>query len=239
MSVEKDRAEELFQKLSQEKKNHRRKIIRTVVITLIVVAAVLVFGVLALRRSVEQRFADAAAQVQQYQAQTGTIHTIVAGSGVLAEVDVEEITVPAGVKVSKTHVEAGDTVSKGDLLATVDIATVMTALSDVQEQLKDLDDQISDAKSDKVSSFISAGVAGRVKRVFAETGMDVSACMARNGALAVVCVDGYLGADLETDALAAGEKVSVTRADGTVIEGEVESAAGGKATILVTDNGPA
>lgn len=239
MSVENDRAEELFQRLSQEKKNHRRKIIRTVVITLIVVAAVLVFGVLALRRSVEQRFADAAAQVQQYQAQTGTIHTIVAGSGVLAEVDLEEITVPAGVKVSKTHVEAGDTVSKGDLLATVDIATVMTALSDVQEQLKDLDDQISDAKSDKVSSFISAGVAGRVKRVFAETGMDVSACMARNGALAVLSLDGYMAADLETDDLAAGEKVSVTRADGTVIEGKVESAAGGKATILVTDNGPA
>ena len=239
MSVENDRAEELFQKLSQEKKNHRRKIIRTVVITLIVVVAVLVFAVLALRRSVEKRFADAAAQVQQYQVQTGTIHTIVAGSGVLAEVDLEQISVPAGVKVSKTHVEAGDAVSKGDLLATVDIATVMTALSDIQDQLKDLDDQISDAKTDKVSSYISAGVTGRVKQLFAEKDMDVSACMAQHGALAVLSLDGYMAADLETDALAAGDKVSVTLEDETVITGKVESAAGGKATILVTDNGPA
>ena len=239
MSVQNDRAEELFQKLSQEKKNHRRRIIRTVVITLIVVVAVLVFAVLALRRSVEQRFADAAAQVQQYQVQIGTIHTVVAGSGVLAEVDLEQISVPAGVKVSKTHVEAGDTVSKGDLLATVDIATVMTALSDIQEQLKDLDDQISDAKTDKVSSYISAGVSGRVKQLFAETGMDVSACMAEHGALAMISLDGYMAADLETDQLFAGDSVSVTLEDATVIAGKVESVAGGKATILVTDNGPA
>ena len=239
MSVQNDRAEELFQKLSKEKKNHRRKLILTVVITVLVIMAVLVFAVIALRKSVEQRFADAAAQVQQYQVQIGTIHTVVAGSGVLAEVDLEQISVPAGVKVSKTHVEAGDTVSKGDLLATVDIATVMTALSDIQEQLRDLDDKISDAKTDKVSSYISAGVSGRVKQLFAETGMDVSACMAEHGALAMISLDGYMAADLETDQLFAGDSVSVTLEDATVIAGKVESVAGGKATILVTDNGPA
>ena len=239
MSVQNDHAEELFQKLSKEKKNHRRKIILTVVITVLVIAAVLVFAVIALRKNVERRFADAAAQVQQYQVETGTIHTVVAGSGVLAEVDLEQISVPAGVKVIKTHVEAGDTVSKGDLLASVDIATVMTALSDIQDQLEDLDDQISDAKTDKVSSYISAGVTGRVKQLFAQKDMDVSVCMAEHGALAVLSLDGYMAADLETDALAAGDKVSVTLEDATVLEGKVESAAGDKATILVTDNGPA
>ena len=239
MSMQNDHAEELFEKLSKEKKNRRRRIIRTVVITVAVIAVLLVLAVILLRKNVEKRFADAAAQVQEYQVEQGTIHTVVAGSGVLAEVDVEQISVPAGVKVSKTHVEAGDSVSKGDLLATVDIATVMTALSDIQEQLEDLDDQISDAKTDKVSSYISAGVSGRIKRLFAETGMDVSACMAEHGALAVVSLDGHMAADLETNDLTAGDCVLVTLEDDTVIEGKVESAAGGKATILVTDNGPA
>ncbi len=238
MSEQNQRAEELFDKLSKEKKKRRRKLLRTVILVILVVAAALVVTVMTLRRNVERRFADTTAEIQEYQVSTGTIHTVVAGSGILTEVDLEDLIVPVGVEVTEVMVEAGDNVKKGDLLATVDLATVMTALSDLQEQLDDLDDDISDAKGEEVSSTITAGVSGRVKRIFAEKEMDVSLCMAENGALAVLSLDGYMAADMDTDKLSAGDSVIVIRADGTDFTGKVDTAAGGKTTILVTDNGP-
>lgn len=238
MSEQKQRGEELFDKLNQEKKKRRNKVIRTVVIVLAVIAAALVTAVILLRKSVDARFAASTAEVQEYTVQTGTIHTIVTGSGILLEDDLETIEIPAGVEITEVLAEAGDTVSQGDLLATVDMATVMTALSDMQDQLDDLDDDIAAAKGDEVSSYIRAGVSGRVKRIFAEKDMDVSLCMAENGALAIVSLDGYMALDLETGKLNKGDTVTVTRADGTELEGTVESAAGGSATVLVTDNGP-
>lgn len=238
MSEQNQRAEELFDKLSKDKKKRRNKVIRTVVIIIAVIAIVLVTAVILLRKNVEERFASAAAEVLEYSASTGTIHTIVTGSGILTEEDLETIYAPAGVEITEVIAEAGDTVSQGDLLANVNMATVMTALSDLQDQLDDLDDEISDAKGDEVSSYIRAGVSGRVKRIFAQKDMDVSLCMAENGALAVLSLDGYMAADLETEALTKGDEVTVTCSDGSGYTGTVESAAGGKATVLVTDNGP-
>lgn len=238
MSEQNQRGEELFAKLEQEKKKQRNRIIRTVLITVAVVAVILVLVVLNLRRNVEKRFAAEAAEVLSYQVETGTIHTVVSGSGVLAEVDQEQLAVPAGVEVDEVMVEAGDTVAKGDLLATVDMATVMTALSDLQEQMEDLDKAINDAKGEEVSSTVTAGIAGRMKHIYAEKGMDVAACMAENGALALLSLDGYMAVDLETEALSRGDEVIVLRADSSKLTGTVDSAAGGKATVLVTDNGP-
>lgn len=238
MSEQMQRGEELFDKLSKEKKQRRNRIIRTVVILLVMVAIALVATVSILRKNVEAKFASGVAEIQEYAVKTGTIHTVVNGSGILTEEDVETIDVPAGVTITEVVVEAGDTVSQGDLIATVDMATVMTTLSSLQDQLDDLDKSISDAKGDEVSTYIKAGVSGRVKRLLAEKGTDVSLCMAENGALAVLSLDGCMAVDLETDKLTKGGTVTVTRADGAEINGTVESAAGGRATVLVTDNGP-
>ena len=238
MSEQMQRGEELFDKLSKDKKRRRNKIIRTVVILLVVIAIALVATVSILRKNVEARFAAGVADIQEYAVKTGTIHTVVNGSGILTEEDVETIDVPAGVTITEVIVEAGDNVSQGDLIATVDMATVMTTLSSLQDQLDDLDKAISDAKGDEVSSYIKAGVTGRIKRIFAEKGTDVSLCMAENGALAVLSLDGYMALDMETEKLTKGDTVTVTLSDGSGISGTVESAAGGRATVLVTDNGP-
>lgn len=238
MSEQQQRGEELFEALSKNKKLRRRRLIRNVVIAITVVAVILVAVVGMLRRNVEQRFAASAAEVQAYSVTTGTIHTTVSGTGVLAEEDLEALTVPDGVEVLEVTVETGDAVKQGDLLATVDMATVMTALADLQEQMEELDDSINDAKGETVSATIKAGISGRVKRIFAEKDMDVSSCMAEHGALAVLSLDGYMAADLETKLLHKGDAVTVIRADGKTVKGTVESAAGGRATVLVTDNGP-
>lgn len=239
MSEQNQRADELFDKLNQDKKKRKRKLIRTVAILLVVIAVALVITVLTLRRNVDRRFAGDAAEVQAYEVTTGTIHTVVAGSGVLTEVDLEEMTVPAGVEILDVLVDSGDTVAAGDLLATVDMATVMTAMSSLQEQLDDLDDDINSAKGEEASTYITAGVSGRVKRIFGEKDMEVSACMAENGALAVLSLDGYMAVKLEAGTLERGDAVTVARENGTVYTGTVESVINGEATVLVTDNGPA
>ncbi len=239
MSEQNQHAEALFETLSKNKKMRRRKVIRTVLTIIGVFAVILVATVIILTKKVEKRFAAAAAEVQTHVVTTGTIHTIVSGSGVLTEEDLEEISVPSGVEVNEVMVDAGDTVRKGDLLATVDMATVMTSLSALQDQMQQLDKSINAAKGEEAGSQITAGVSGRVKILYAEENMDVSLCMAEHGALAVLSLDGYMAMDLETDKLSKGDLVTVTRGDGKIYEGEVSAVEGNTATVLVTDNGPA
>lgn len=238
MSEQNQHAEALFETLSKNKKMRRRRLIRTVLIVIGVIAAILVAVVIMLTKNVEKKFAAAVADVQTYQVTTGTIHTIVSGSGVLTEEDLEDITVPSGVEVNEVLVDAGDSVVKGDLLATVDMATVMTSLTALKEQMDELDRSINEAKGEEAKRQITAGVSGRVKILYAEKDMDVSLCMAEHGALAVLSLDGYMAADLETDRLRKGDLVTVRQADGKVLEGKVSAVAGNTATVLVTDNGP-
>lgn len=238
MREQNQHTEALFEALSKNKKMRRRRILRTVLIIIAVIAAILVATVIVLTKRVEKKFAAAAADVQSHQVTTGTIHTIVSGTGVLAEEDLEEIDVPSGVEVNEVMVDPGDPVQKGDLLATVDMATVMTSLSSLQEQMQELDKAINEAKGEEAGTQITAGVSGRVKILYAEPEMDVSLCMAEHGALAVISLDGYMAADLETDKLSKGDLVSVSRADGKVLDGHVSDAAGSTVTILVSDNGP-
>lgn len=228
----------LFEALGKSKKKKKRKIIRTVILIILAAAILLVTGVSILQRRVREQFASSAGEVLSYAVTTGTISTVVSGSGTLQNVDTETVTVPSGVDVTEILVGFGDTIAEDDLLATVDMATVRSAMSDLQTQIEELDDQISDAEGDKVSSYIKAGVSGRVKILYAEKGTAVSDAMVATGALAVISLDGYMALDMETDALSVGDSVTVIRAEGDEIEGTVESVAGGKATILVTDNGP-
>ena len=237
MEPKKDDA--LFEQLGKNKKRRRRKVIVTALTVILILAVLLVGLVIYLRRTVRERFASGADQVQSYEVKTGTLSTVVSGSGTLAEDGLEAITVPEGVEVTKVLVKAGDTVAEGQILATVDAASVHTALASLQESLEALDKQISSAESDTVSASVTTRVAGRVKRIYAEKGQSVSDCMVEHGALAALSLDGYMAVTLQTDALAPGDAVTVIREDGTELDGSVERSAAGYATVLVTDDGPA
>lgn len=232
------RDEALFEALGKSKKAKKRRLIRTVLIIVVVLAVILVVGVSVLRRQVREQFGGEAQEVLSEQAERGTISTVVSGSGMLLNVDTEIISVPAGVEVTEILVEYGDTVEEGDLLAVVDMATVRTAMSELQEEIEDLDDQITDAEGDTVSSYVSAGVPGRVKIIYAEVDMLVEDAMVDNGGLAVISLDGYMAVQIETDQLSEGDDVTVVLSDGEEEEGIVKSVVGKTATILVTDNGP-
>ena len=235
----KARDEALFEALGKSRKKKKRKIITTIVVVVLVAAIVLVAGVSILQRRVREQFLSSDTEVLSYEAAKGTISTVVSGSGTLTNVDTEIVELPSGVELKKVLVAYGDTVEEGDLLATVDMATVRSAMSDLQSEIEDLDDQISEAEGDQVSSYIQSGVSGRVKILYAEKGDDVANVMVEHGALAVLSLDGYMALDIETDVLAAGDTVTVTYGDGVETAGTVETVAAGTATILITDNGPA
>lgn len=232
------RDDALFEALGQSRKKKRRKIIRTVLILILIVAIVLVTAVAILRRRVQERFAASQGDVLTHVVQEGSISTVVSGSGILVNVDTETVTVPTGVELTEILIENGDKVAQGQLLALADMATVRSALSDVQAQIEDLDDQIADADSDKADTAVYAGVSGRVKAVYGQPGMTVAEVMIQNGALAELSLDGYMAADLEGSDLAEGTGVTVVREDGSQVSGTVGTVVNGVATVLISDNGP-
>ena len=235
-SVQRDDA--LFETLGKNKKRKRRKIIITVVSIVLVLAIIAVTGVGFLQRRVREQFASNQGEVLSYEVSTGSISTVVSGSGSLTDVDLNSITVPEGVEITEVKVKTNQAIAKGDILATVDMASVISAMADLQVQIEDLDEQLSDAEDDAASTTIYAGVTGRVKAIFGEAESSVADVMYEHGALALISLDGYMAVDIETDALTVGDGVTVKLSDEEEITGTVESVVGGKATILVTDNGP-
>ena len=232
------RDDALFETLGKNKKRKKRRIIITVVSILLVLALVAALGVAFLQRRVREEFATSQGEILSYAVTTGSISTTVSGSGSLTDVDLNAITVPDGVEITEVLVKRNQSVTKGDILAKVNIASVMSALADLQAQIEDLDAEISNAEGDAASTTISAGVTGRVKAIFGKKGEDVADVMYEHGALALISLDGCMAVDIETDALAVGDSVTVRRANDSEISGTVESVVGGVATILVTDNGP-
>lgn len=232
------RDDALFEALGKSRKRRKRQIIITIVSILLIAAVVLTVVVSSLQRSVRQKFASSSDDVLNYVVKTGTISTLVSGSGMLTNVDTEVIELPTGVELTEVLVSNGDTVEENQLLAIADMATVRSAMADLQAEIEDLDDQIADADDDKASTRVSAGVPGRLKIIYGEVGDNVAGVMVENGALAVISLDGYMALDLEDETLTEGDTVTVVLENGKNTEGKVESVIDGITTVLVTDDGP-
>ena len=236
-----ERDQELFDAIGKGKKRRKRRAWLTAAIIVAVVAGGLTAAVIYGQKKVKEQMGSMSMgrdQIVSYTVDTGSVNTTVTGSGFLADVDTETVTLPKGVKVDEVLVHAGEKVEEGDLLATLDSASVLGALSDVQKQMKELDGKLRTAASDAVPTYVTTGVNGRVKALYAAAGDDVSACMAEHGALALLSLDGFMAVELETEALEKDQEVVIVRAEGKELKGSVESVVRGKAVVLVTDNGP-
>lgn len=236
MENQNERDDLLFAQLKKAKRRKRRKVIITVTLVLSLVLIAGAGAVIYLRGRVRSQFAQDAAQVQSYAATTGRISSTVSGSGSLSYLDFEDVTVPTGVTVEEVLISRGDILEAGDVIARVDVNSVMTALADTQTALEELDDQLNDAGSDAVDSYISASVPGRVKRLFAQKGDAVVDVMMEHGALALLSLDGLMSVTVEAD-LKQGSSVTV-RSEGTAYSGKVESSVSSRSVVTLTDNGP-
>ena len=235
--VQKDEA--LFQALGKNKKRKRRKIIITVVSVVLILSILAVVGVSILKRRVREEFATNQGEVLSYEVTTGSISTVVSGSGSLTDVDLSSVTVPDGVEITEVLVKTNETVTAGDVLATVNMASVVSSMADLQTQIQTLDKEISSAESDEADTSVTAGVAGRVKAIYGEVGADVADLMYEKGALALISLDGYMATQISTDSLYAGDSIVVKTEDGTELTALVETVVNGVATVLVTDEGTA
>lgn len=169
---------------------------------------------------------------------TGSISMTLHGGGVLEAEDVEDVTLPDGVKITGFLVKNGDLVKEGDPLAEVDPVSVMTAVTKVNETLEYLREEMADAREETVDDTVRATAGGRVKQVFAQPGDRVEDVMLEHGALAVLSLDGLMAVEISrTVPLTTGDSVRVTLSDGKEVDGRVESGLDGLAVITVEDEG--
>lgn len=233
-----NRDDALFERMQRNKKRRKRRIWITVICIVLAVLIALTATVIILRNRVRKKFASNTADVLTYAASVGSISTTVSGSGTLQDVDLQDVTVPADVEVEEIVVEANQKVSEGDVIATLDLSSVMSAMSKVQSELDAFDKQLSDAEDDAVSTTVKAGVSGRVKAIYCAEDDAVADCMYKNGALMVLSVDGYMAAELPAGSLQAGDSLTAKFGDDAA-DAVVDSIDGDTALVLVDDDGPA
>lgn len=86
--------------------------------------------------------------VQSAEAKIGTISTTVEGTGSVSNGATTDVVVPTGIKVKEVLVESGDTVEEGQVLATLDEASIASELLEVKENIESVEDEIDDLSSD-------------------------------------------------------------------------------------------
>ena len=179
------RDEALFRALQKKKQAKKRKTIRRAIVAVVLVAALLIGGVFYLRRRVAMSLVTDT-EVSSAQAERGSISTTVSGSGTLANVDEEAFEVPSGIEIDEVVVSINDRIKKGDVIATVDLSSVLSTMESTQKELDALDEKIFDARDDTVENYISIGVEGTLQKIYVQSGDSVPAAMAEYGCLAEV-----------------------------------------------------
>ncbi len=230
--------EELVAMHKKARKRRRRRRIITVVVVVAAIVIFLAILIVMLRNRVTRAVGPDYDEVISFEVTEGSITTSVSGSGTLIDEEEDDIDVPASLEIMNFYVEEGENVKEGELIATVTSASLMGAMSDTQEAIDELDERLSEAAGDTVSSTVTSSVSGRVKAINVAVGDEVATAMYRSGSLMVLSLDGYMAVDVETDALRVNDSVTVTMRDGTSYDGRVRLAAGGVATVVITDDGP-
>ena len=222
--------------------NDRRKVtlsrekLRKIIIIAVIAIAALTGLALWLRSRVASQFGrQNNTEISSAAVTRGSISTSVYGSGRLSDDDVETLDIPSGVELTDIPVSAGDKVEAGDVLASVDLGTVLSAMSDVNDEIASVDTKLASAANTSTTGYISSSVSGRVKKVYAASGDNVAALMYKYGALALLSLDGYMAVDIDADGLTAGDTLSAVTASGTALDATVSDITGSTSTVLVSD----
>lgn len=167
----------------------------------VVMVCVIVGSIIFIRKGQGEKLPQAVAQ--QATVTKGNISNTIVGTGNLETDASDSITVPSGITIKDVKVESGDAVSKGDTLATVDKTSVLEAIETVQEEIEELDEKINNCSSSDTTETITTKVSGKIKKIYAKKDDSVADCIAENGALIVIELDG-------------GDKLKITASGGTV-----------------------
>ncbi len=214
----------------------KKKNIKRIIALICIVAVVAILAAMPLIAEQKPETDDPKASILSGTVGTGHIDTELIGGGTLAQEDGVAISVPGAVKLKEFLVSNGDTVTQGTAIAAVDRVTVMTAITQVQETLEYLSEQIEEASDTDSEQSVTALAGGTVKILYAKEGESAQSVMLAYGALAVLSLDGLMAVDMETDcALAVGTAVTVTLSDGTAVTGKITRNLAGEMTVTVED----
>ena len=211
----------------QTKKKKSRVWLWVLIAVVVTVAVGLLLLSNAIQRAAEPVYAA-------YTVENGSVERTITGSGRLSAADDATMQLPGGVRVASVDAKAGDTVMAGDVLATLDVASLRDLAAQTSTDLTALDREI-DSRS-KVTQ-IKAPVRGRIKYLPAGEGDDVLSVIRENGALALISSDEKMQVTIETTAsLTLYSDVSV-RWDGGKATGMVYEKTIGGYLITLKDNG--
>lgn len=204
----------------------------------LIVAITATLAILPMIAAKEEPETGPQASILSAKAENREISTNLLGGGTLTAEDAAAVTIPAAVKVTQYLVRNGDMVTEGQPVASVDRVSIMSAITQVQETMDYLQEQLNDVSNDTAPDAITATAGGTVKIIYGAKGESVQDVILRDGALAVLSLDGLMAVQIpcSTD-LSGGDYVCVTLADGTEVTGNVESNLEGVLTVTVTDEG--
>ena len=211
----------------------KKKLLISAAALILVLALVLML--LPRRKAMPQSSVNVVKELITGTAETGSITETFVSGGTIASVGARPVSLAGSVKLTGWAVSSGDYVEVGDLLATVDKSSVLSAISDLNELMAALDSAIESSRSDAVSSAIYAPASGRVKAVFVESGESVTDAMYENSALMLLSLDGRMAVDIDAGDMSPGTALTVTLSDGTELSGSVYSISEGTAAVTVPD----
>lgn len=172
-------------------KKKRRGWIWPVVIVVVLLAAGLVLTrVLRLGRD--------GAGAQQYEAAgaaRGDIAITVHGTGSLEAMDTKAVWASVSGKAESVPVENGDTVKKGDLIASLNADAANDRIDSLKQQIITQDAAIAKLRAMPAVKILYSPVECRVKAIYAKEKNSVSVSMSANGALMMLSADGRMKVD--------------------------------------------
>lgn len=226
-----------FQKPKDKKTTEHNKQIRKYIRLGVLAILVMLLAVMPMLAARNQEADDTGASILTATVESKTIDTQIIGGGQLSSEASLNVRIPENVKLTQYLVGNGDTVKEGDAIARVDKVSVMTAITEVQETLDYLAEEIAAASDDTASTSVKALAGGTVKVIYAQEGESVQDVMLKYGALAVLSLDDTMAVKIEKETnLDVGDTVCVTLSDGTKVDGRVKTNLEGVLTITMDDD---
>ena len=122
-----------------------KKKVKNTIAAVLAVAVVLFLAAMPLLAEKDPQNEGPQASILSGKVTGGAIPTKLLGGGSLAEEDAVSLSIPAEVKLTEVLISNGDFVTEGTPVASVDRVTVMNAITQVQETLEYLSEQIEKA----------------------------------------------------------------------------------------------
>lgn len=175
-------------------------------------------------------------QYTQYTIATGNLSKTVTGTGTLSISQTEELSLDYAVTIDETLVEAGEVVSEGQALLSLDTDALQTTIDTLQTEL----DTCETSMASLASSFSSTATLkmpqyGRIKELYISQGQYIQDVMDEVGSIALLSLDNLMYTEVdavEGMAISTEVKVKVGR---NTIDGVVRSIEDGKANITFSD----